>query len=359
MSNDHENSLSSDSRDETPVPLSPGGGGPARSRGRRRRRKLWAIVGAVSLGFAFAGAGVTWMLTNRYESQVQHSDLLGGNVSKEQQRQHFAAGPINLLLLGSDSRQGEPDQGMVSGQRSDTIMLVHIAASRDRAAVISIPRDSYVYVPAGGNWAGGMNKINAALAYGGAPLATKTITRLIGVTLDGAAIANFAGVRNMVDAVGGVKVCLAAGVTSGSGRAWAPGCHQMNGDQAEDFMRQRKSVPGGDFGRMKDQQLVVRALFEKATTQGLLANPVRLDRLLMTAARSLTIDESLNLRQLVLAAGSVKPPAVQFATVPHSNPGMRTWAGSSVELDAQKSQQMFAAIRNDTIDRWIVDNPTT
>jgi len=336
-----------------------------RARGRFRRLPRWKkalILGAaLILGVTAAGAGAAWGLVHRYESQVKHKDLLGdAAIPKQQQEQHFKNGPINLLLLGSDSRDGEANPQNVTGERSDTIMMVHVSADRTKAAFVSIPRDSYVDIPAGGTWKGGKNKINAALAFGGTALAAKTITQLTGVQFDGAMLADFAGIRNMVDAVGGVNVCLDRTVKSSfSSKVWAQGCHDMGGAEAEEFMRQRKNLPDGDFGRMQDQQLVVKSIIQKISSNGLLTNPFQLDKLIMTAARTLTIDKTLDLQQLALAVKSVPYGAVQFAQVPHSNPDLKTAAGSSVELDAQKSAAMFAAIRSDTIDQWIASNPAS
>jgi LCP family protein required for cell wall assembly len=340
-----------------------GGTAPARKRGRFRSMKRWkkalVVVAVVLLVVSGGLVGTGWALAHRYESKVGHEDLLGdGAAPHAVVQQHFASGPLNLLLLGSDSRAGETGKGSVSGQRSDTIMLVHITAHRDKATVISIPRDSYVDVPAGGSWKGGMNKLNAAFAFGGAPLAAKTITKLTGVTLDGAMVANFAGIRTMVDVLGGVNVCVPYDVKSYfSAKVWTKGCHQMDGPTAEEFMRNRMYVPGGDFGRMKDQQLVVQGIIQKVSAQGILTNPLTLDRLLTTAAQSLTIDKTLNLQQLVNAARDIRPSAVTFATVPFIKDNLQTSAGSSVELDPKKMAAMFAAVRNDTIDQWIAANP--
>ncbi|WP_345639302.1 LCP family protein [Rugosimonospora acidiphila] len=108
-----------------------------------------AVVLLVVAGGLVGGA---WALDHRYEVKVTHEDLLGPvAASLPVIESHFASGPLNLLLLGSDSRAGETGKGTVSGQRSDTIMLVHISAQRDKATVISIPRDSYVHIPAGGS----------------------------------------------------------------------------------------------------------------------------------------------------------------------------------------------------------------
>ena len=204
-------------------------------------------------------------------------------------------------------------------------MLVHIARSRDRASIISIPRDSYVTVPAGGRWAGGKNKINAAFAFGGAPLAAKTVQQLTGVPLDGAMIANFDSVHELVDAVDGVRVCVPYRVNSIlSGKVWAEGCHDMTGTEANEFMRQRYDVPGGDFGRMHNQQLVIKAIIAKATADGLLSNPLTFDNLLITAADALTVDQDLDLRELALAVRDIRPANISYATVPYPPRALKT-----------------------------------
>ena len=237
-------------------------------------------------------------------------------------------------------------------------MLVHIARTRDRASIISIPRDSYVTVPAGGRWAGGKNKINAAFAFGGAPLAAKTVQQLTGVPLDGAMIANFGSVHELVDAVDGVQVCVPYQVNSiMSSKVWTEGCHDMTGAEADEFMRQRYDVPGGDFGRMHNQQLVIKATIAKATADGLLSNPLTFDDLLITAADALTVDQDLDLRELALAVRDIRPANISYATVPYTTAGLKTPAGSAVQLDTKKAAEMFAAIKNDTIDRWLTDHP--
>lgn len=329
-----------------------------RFRSLPRWQRTIIILGVLAIITSLIGVGGAWGFVHRYESQVKHEDILGVEAPAPEVEQHWEAGPLNLLLLGSDSREGERDEGRFTGERSDTIMLVHIAASRDRAAIISIPRDSYVHIPAGKNWKGGMNKLNAAFSYGGAPLAAKTISDLTGVTFDGAMIANFAGIRRMVDAVDGVNVCVPYDVKSTfSDKSWPKGCHRFDGANAEEFMRQRKNVPGGDFGRMHDQQLVVQGIIEKVSADGALNNPVKLDKLVMTAAQSLTIDKNLDLRQLASTVRNIKPANVKFATVPYSNPGLKTPVGSAVQLDDLKSKAMFDAIRTDTLDQWLAANP--
>jgi LCP family protein required for cell wall assembly len=332
-----------------------------RAPGGFRSRPGWQKALLVLLALGLVGglcAGVgAFALLNRYESKAQHEDLLGP-AAQPRVEEHWKKGPLDLLLLGSDSREGEPDEGRFPGQRSDTIMIVHISKNLDRATIVSIPRDSYVYVPPAGGWHGGMNKLNAAFAFGGAPHAAQTITRLTGVKFDGALIANFSGIKKMVEAVDGVRVCIPYTVRSiHSDRVWEKGCHLLDGAAAEDFMRQRKAVPGGDFGRIHDQQLVVKAIAEKVSGEGMLQNPLRLDELLVTAAEALTIDKSLDLRELALTARKIKPANIKFATVPYTSASLRTHAGSAVKLNDAKAKELFAAIRDDTIQQWLAANP--
>ncbi|ASW54808.1 LCP family protein [Plantactinospora sp. KBS50] len=331
--------------------------------GRWRRRPGWqkaalalvALLGVFCAGLVTLGFG----LQHRYENRVHREDILGRDTGTPH-GDRWSAGPLNLLLLGSDSRQGEPDQDSYSGQRSDTVMLVHLNAARDAATVVSIPRDSYVDIPArAGSWDGGPNKINAALAFGGASLAAETVHQLTGVTLDGVLVADFVAVRRLVDVLGGITVCLPYPVVSAdTGTAWPAGCHQLDGRAADDLVRQRHNVPGEDFGRMHDQQLVVAAMVEKATAENLLADPVRLDRLLTTAAESLTVDRDLDLARLALAVRRITPESLRFVTVPVADADLSTPAGSAVLLDEQRSAALFAAIRGDRLDDWFATEPS-
>jgi len=336
---------------------------PKKSRLRAMAGWKKALLGLCVLLLLLAGgvAAGGYLLYRRYDTQVQRQDLLGTATTPqeaEQRDQNWSDGPLNLLLLGSDSRATTPGGDSPIGERSDTIMLLHIAKSRDRAAIISIPRDSYVDVPPGGDWNGGKNKINAAFSFGGVPLAAEAVQNLTGIRLDGAMIANFASIHTIVDAVGGVNVCVPYDVQSTfSAKLWTEGCHHMAGAETEEFMRQRYNVPDGDFGRMKDQQLVVKAIVTKVASGDTLSNPLKFDKLLVTVAGALTVDKDLDLRALALAVKGIRPGAVKFATVPHSNAALKTKVGTAVQLAKTESAAMFAAIKNDTIDQYLTEHP--
>ncbi|GAB3933541.1 hypothetical protein GCM10027614_04640 [Micromonospora vulcania] len=118
-------------------------------------------------------------------------------------------------------------------------------------------------------------------------------------------------------------------------------------------------MPGGDFGRIHDQQLVVRALAERVSTTGLLTKPARLDQVLTTAAESLIVDRDLDLGDLAFALRRLRPEAVQFVTVPFSDANLQTPAGSAVRLDEARAPELFAALREDRMAQWLVANPQT
>jgi LCP family protein required for cell wall assembly len=329
------------------------------SRKRKRSPLVSALmmVGVLALVCTGTAVGLALGLEHRYENKVTREDILG-DLPKADVPLGTRTAPMNFLMLGSDDMSGknqnidDPD-----GSRSDTIMLIHINAAHNRAFIMSIPRDSFVDVPAGGKWKGGPNKINAAFAFGGAKLSAKTVYGLTKIPLDSAMIVNFSGIAKMVDAVGTVNVCIPYTVSSiHTGRVWSAGCHDMGPDETADFLRQRKSVPGGDFGRIQDQQLVVKALADRITSEGILTNPLQLDKLISTAASSLTLDKSTNLRDLVLALKNIRPADLSFATVPTLGT-FDTFAGSSVKLDMPAANVLFQAVIDDKADEWLDVHP--
>lgn len=342
---------SDDDRDGTPEAA------PAKRKMRGWKKALIGL-GVLLLIFVAGVTGGGFYLYHRYDRKVSRQDLLpdaaGSGLDAQQREANFKSGALNLLLLGSDSRATTPGGVSPIGERSDTIMLVHIAKDRKSATIISIPRDSYVYVPAAGSWKGGKNKINAAFAFGGAKLAVTVVHQLTGVPIDGAMIANFASINLLVDAVGGVNVCIPYDVKSTfSTKVWKAGCHDMHGAEAEEFMRQRYDVPGGDFGRIDDQQLVIKAVVTKVHHGGVLTNPLKLDQLISTAASALTVDKSLDLQKLALSVKDIRPDDITTATVPYTNAGLKTPAGSAVQLNMKQADVMFAAVRNDTIGEYL------
>jgi LCP family protein required for cell wall assembly len=265
---------------------------------------------------------------------------------------------MNFLILGTDTRSEANVTDLEdTGNRSDTIMIAHVSKDRRSAFVFSIPRDSYINIPAGGKWQGGKNKINAAMSYGGAKLAAKTVYELTKIPLSGAIVVNFTGVQAMVGAVGGVRVCIPYTVKSSfSSKVWTKGCHELNPQEAEEFVRQRKGTPGGDLGRIKNQQHVIKGLIGKVKESGTLTNPSRMNDLFTTAAKSLTVDKSMNMMQLAMDLKDIDQENIKFATTPVIGT-MNTAAGSSVELDMAGAEELFAAVRDDRALEWLAAHP--
>ncbi|HKT04694.1 MAG TPA: LCP family protein [Rugosimonospora sp.] len=306
------------------------------------------------------------LLVNRWDATVTRAPLLdpsarasapdtgGGFV------QTSLTGPLNYLLLGSDARANDP----ANGQRSDTIIVVHVPATMDRAYLISIPRDLRVSIPAdpAHNFRGGTQKINAAFNYGGGgiggfQLLSRTLTRLIGIRFDGAAIIDFSGFQKVVGIMGGVDMCVDQLTRSVHTRAvYKPGCQHLAAWQALDYVRQRETLPNGDYDRQRHQQQFLKALFTEALSSGVATNPLKLDEIIRAVGSSLTVDTNgVPLEQLVFSLRSVLPSTLAGIKLP-SYPAML--GGISYVLPTSGATALYHAIATDTVDTWLTSNQT-
>ncbi|MCW2817577.1 MAG: LytR family transcriptional regulator [Marmoricola sp.] len=237
--------------------------------------------------------------------------------------------PLNVLVLGSDDRKGTGIGGVTPGL-SDTTMLLHLSADRSRAYGVSIPRDLMVQRPACLSKNGrktlppALTQFNDAFAVGGPACTIKTVEKITNVGIDHFVVINFAGFKDMVDAVDGVTVCVPQQVDDNVGHIHLPaGTYKVTGEQALDYVRVRHGIgaPTGDIGRMKRQQAFISAMIAKVVSRGTLTNPVRLYRFLDAATSSLTTDEAFaNLKALASLGTSLKDiglDRIQFVTVPN------------------------------------------
>ena len=254
------------------------------------------------------------------------------------------------LLVGSDSRAGLTKKqvkamhvGRAAGQRTDTIILLHKPSSGP-STLISLPRDSYVPIPGHGR-----NKLNAAYAFGGAPLLVRTVEQATGIRIDHYAEIGFGGFVGMTDAVGGVKLCPTRNINdSKSGLHVKKGCQNMAGDTALAYVRARYFDPRGDLGRVQRQQQFLSAVFAKASSPTTLFNPFRLVRLGDAGTKALTVDSSdgpIDLLRFALAMRSVAGGKGIQTTVPVANPDYRTSVGSTVRWDRPKALALFRSLR--------------
>ena len=196
---------------------------------------------------------------------------------------NYAGRPVasdgqNWLITGSDSRQGltrKQERQLatgrgIGGHRSDTVLLLHIPSSGP-AVLVSLPRDSYVPIPGFG-----MNKLNAAYSFGGPKLLAKTVQNVTGLRIDHYMGIGFGGLVNVVNAVGGVRMCIPQNLNDpASGLHLKKGCQNLNGAQALGFVRTRHLFATQDLQREQDQRVFIKALLSKMTSPGDTGQPVR------------------------------------------------------------------------------------
>jgi LCP family protein required for cell wall assembly len=314
---------------------------------------------ALVLVFSVVGSG----LASYYESQTQRVDAISGGSA--------AAGTAqNYLLVGSDNRAGLSAQqisrlhvgaataAIASGRRSDTMILLHLSAGTDKATLISLPRDSYVTIPAytddqGRSYPASHNKLNAAYALGGPKLAVQAVELATGVHIDHYVEIGFGGFVRMVEAVGGVSVCSTVPLKDPkSGLDIKAGTTLLNGTQALEYVRARYVDATSDLGRMKRQQAFLGSLFRTALSTQVLLNPLKLNAFLTATLSSVTLDTGLTRDDLLTLATRTKglaPSNVVFATVPIADVNYQPSAalGSTVLWDHTRAAELFAAIRAD------------
>ena len=341
----------------SPRPESTPPGGDAAS-GRSREWVKWLTTLLAALVFVVASG--SWVLATYYDTKITRIPGIDGLLAGDD------TGPLTILVVGSDSREGLSAKeahelrtgtaAAASGQRSDTMMLLHIAGDRKSATVVSLPRDSYVDIPAytdadGDKHPESKNKLNAAFSLGGAPLLIKTVQQETGISIDHYVEVGFAGVVNMVDALGGVDVCVPTAVDDRrSGLELGAGTSHVDGLMALSYVRARYIDPTADLGRMERQQRFLGSMFQEATSAGVLLNPAKLNSFLNAALQSVHVDEGMSrdmLLELASEAQGLAPKDIRFLTVPLSNVNLSTPVGSAVEWDEQKAEQVFSSIEDD------------
>ncbi|QBF44963.1 LytR family transcriptional regulator [Janibacter limosus] len=315
-----------------------------------RRRALKVTGVAAALGVA-TSVGVAVHLNGN----ISRVDIAHGSAA----RPDDVDGALNILVIGSDTREGLGSEYGVGtaegGPRSDTNLLVHIAADRQSAQVISIPRDSMTKAPtdcadpASTVDNGEVRRWNDNLNKGGPACTVKTLEGLTGVFVDHVAVIDFSGFQSMVDGLGGVDVCLPKPVSDKSAQIELPaGRQRLMGKEALGYVRMRKSLgDGSDLQRIERQQTFMSSMVQEATKTSLLLRPDRLYRFLDAATKSMTADDDLGLRRLTSIASSLKglgTNKIVFATVP-TEPYPADL--NRVQWRPEASEALWAAIRDD------------
>lgn len=324
------------------------------TRPRANKRKGWRIaliaIAAVVLLVAGGVGAYAWNLSRTFDSQtVKIPEVFPTETARPLLLTGEAAKAQNILLLGTDTRGSiNGSIANISGQRSDSIMVVHIPANRKNISVMSILRDSWLEIPGHGK-----AKINAALSYGGVPLAVQTVEGLLGVRMDHVAIIDFAGFKGVTDALGGVDIDNPIGFDSYHmpGHYFAKGTLHLNGIEALAFVRERYAFRDGDFQRARNQQAFIKAVLKRTLSAETLTDPGKISGLIGAVAPYLAVDRGLN---SAYAAGlgvelrTVRVGDVTFFAMPTNGTGTAN-GQSIVNIDRDKLKALQQAFQTDTL----------
>jgi LCP family protein required for cell wall assembly len=322
---------------------------------RHRRRGLRrALLGLGVLALVLAlglGSGI-WVLSHRYGGNIDRlGDVFAGLDEASRPAPPSPAGaasadPVTFLLVGSDTR-AEIAPGELPDARSDAIMIARVSADRAHVQVISIPRDSWVAIPGHG-----MNKINAAYAYGGPTLLIQTVEQLTDVRIDHYAAIDFGGLTRVTDDLGGVDVVVDE-TTSNGPYTFHAGVNHLDGDRARWYVGQRYGLPGGDFDRVRRQQNYLRAMTGKLLSEGAFESLDALDSTVLAVTGVVAVDDGLGDADLLALAYSLRgltADGLAFFTAPVLGTG-REGAASVVYLDAARGARMWDRLHTDSLGR--------
>jgi LCP family protein required for cell wall assembly len=320
-----------------------GGGRPTRGGRRwrfwgqpgRRGRRIALVVGVAVLVLILAIGGTYFWVNGKLNRTVTLPAFTGTSAG------------TNWLIAGSDSRTGisrtQQDAlhlGTQGADASDSLMLLHFGTT-GKPVLISIPRDSYVPIPGHGE-----NKINAALAFGGPTLLVQTVEQVTGLRIDHYMGIGFEGLANVVNTVGGVRICVTTAIQpdADSGfKGMKAGCQNLSGPQAIAFVRDRHSFATSDLQRIQDQRAFLSALLSKATSPGVYLNPFTALPFASAAASAISVDKGVSLYDLLQAAQALRGP--ESGTVPIANANFPTNAGDAVLWNRTQALELFNALK--------------
>jgi LCP family protein required for cell wall assembly len=347
------------------------GRSPRRSLVSARRQRRFLLVSAVISGFVLVTSGGAWAFQSYVTGSIDNVGVGGLGKGKND----GPKGAMNILIAGVDKREGltkaqqqELHLGHEPGERSDTMMLVHVSADHDKISIVSLPRDSYVMIPAhkSNGSEGAKNsqiparygKLTWAYQFGGPDLSVATIKSATGVAIDHYIEVNFFGFVQMVDALGGVDICTEQAINDPkSGLQLSAGKHpNVSGVKALGFARARYTLGDGtDLGRIDRQQQFVSTMMKKALSSNTLSDPIKSAKFLNAALKAVRVDNGLakNLPALADQMKSLSTDSVTFAKVPLSNPGYNVvmWnlrqPQSTVLWDTPAAADLFSRFKKD------------
>lgn len=335
----------------------PASGPPPRTHRILGRHPVLSVLGILAtLTITFVSLSAYAAYRSVYDS-IHHINVTSGELGKRPPKLN---GSENILIIGSDSRQGTHGFGKgIQGSRSDTTMLLHISPTHTGAIVISFPRDTMVPIyscqadgqghPGQQAQPGNVEQLNWTFSYGGAACLWRTLEQVTRIHIDHFVEVDFAGFKSIVNDVGGVPVCLPYAIKDHASKLNLPaGKSIVHGDQALAFVRERHIGLGSDLQRINRQQIFLASLAQKIKQSSSLSNPTKLYGLVHDVASALTTDSGLTLSNMYAIANSLKglsPSALQFIMAPvvpyPANPA------SQVEFAQPSANRLFRAIARD------------
>lgn len=310
-----------------------------------------AVIGAIVLALVGGSAIFLSSIAQRFDQGPDKiAEAFPDATVRPVEPTGAAASAQNVLLLGTDTRGELGSIDDAEGQRSDTMMVVHIPADRQGITVMSIMRDCWVEIAGHGT-----AKVNAALAYGGVPLAVQTVESLIGARIDHVAIFDFKGFIGLTDAVGGVDIDNPEEFESSHlhGTTFAQGRIHLDGTQALAFARERYAFIDGDYTRVRNQQAILGALLDKVLTTDTAFNPGRVSSILDAITPYLKVDAGLTsgyVAGLALELRGIHRGDVTFFTMPTLGTGTSDDGQSIVLVDEARLADVRAAFASDSLD---------
>jgi len=360
----------------------------------KSRSPLWArlclMVGLVLLllgGGSWAGATV---LVSRYDNAVTKADLFGDAAASPEPTSELV-GPLNILLVGIDPRDNDPTWI----PRADSVLILHVPASMDRAYLCSLPRDLLVDIPAfkKSNYFGGRDKLTHAMFFGAQPvngglpdaargfeLLSKTVSNYTGIEhFDAGAIMTFTGFLRVVNAIGGVTMNIDENVTSihmqpdgkhrtpannggegadaylGPQKQYHKGEQHLQGWEALDYVRQRY-IEGGDYARQRHQQQFIRAMANQALSKHVASNPLLLDRVLRAAGSAVTFNgRGHSVVDFALALRHLRTENITMIKLMGGGVGVGSaYQGEQLQ---PSSREYFAALRKERVESFLFAHP--
>lgn len=335
--------------------------GPSRSPDQSWFTRQRGLVAAAMVGALLASMFGGWLVY--LDNEIAKVPRFTLNLKEERRPPRVtgeASESLNILLAGADAGDGPSiaqsvakDTWQPYSHRSDTIIVLHVTADREKAYLISVPRDSLTHIEGIGK-----SKINAAFAAGGPSLYVKTLEDFTGLRMDHLAIIDWEGFRDLTKAIGGVEINIPEDIYDPSQRVqWTAGKQKLEGELALQYVRMRYGLSEGDFDRIKRQQNFLRAFMKKMLSTGTTANPIKLTNTVEAIVKYLVVDDDFTnseMRSLALSLRSLEEEDVTFVTVPKKR--YATVDGQSVVVvDKAQTQALFGAVANDDIGSYLKD----